>query len=94
MSTQESPQPTYDFTRAFSFNTEVYPQFLEHFLDSGDFQLTSEEVMPNPYIQAGEIPTGIRDLQFSLRVKITHTPTGTEQLLTKTEPDEPFTVVK
>ena len=94
MNMQEISKSGYDFNRAFSFNNEIYPQFLEPFLESDDFQLISEKVMPNPYIQDGGSPTGKRDLEFSLRVKIIHKPTGTEQLLTKTEPDEPFTVVK
>ena len=73
---------TYDFKRAFSGNESVRSQFLIDFIENGDFNVVSLEVKAgNPYIQVGESPTGVRDLDFSKKIKVTHQRTGTELIL-------------
>ncbi len=82
----EQKLPTYDFKRAFSGHESVHSRYLVDFIESEDFKVVALEVYENnPYIKAGESPTGVRDLDYSKKIEIIHQETGAKQILIQDE---------
>lgn len=87
----EISKNSFDFMVAFSGNESVFSQFLVEFIDSDDFKVVAVEVAEgNPYIQTGESPTGLRDLDYSKKIKVIHLASGTEQLLYQDEEESDY----
>ena len=83
----ETQTNTFDFKAAFSHNEYVRSSFLMDFIHHQDFKVVVLEVAEgNPYIEAGQSPTGVGDLDYSKKIKIIHIETGTEQILNQ-DPD-------